>query len=92
MKLDQMRKRIDSIDYKIISLLSERKKAVLKIAAMKRSLGMRVVDTTRQKKVFSERKSLAKKKSLDPLFAEKVFRLIVEDSCRMQEKAIRAKR
>jgi 4-amino-4-deoxychorismate mutase len=84
-----MRKGIDKIDRAIIKLLARRNNVVLGIAEYKRKYKTKVVDMKRQKKVFDSRISMARKCGLDTTTIEKIFRIIINNSCKVQRRIIK---
>ena len=82
--LKKLRKKIDSIDRKIIHLLCRRFEAVGEIAEVKRNLGLSVNDETRDREVIQNCKRAAK--GLDEEFVEKLAKLILKQSKKIQSR------
>lgn len=82
--LKKLRKKIDSIDRKVIQLLCKRFKAVEEIADVKKNLGLSVNDEVREREVIRNCKSAAK--GLNEEFVEKLAKLILAQSKKIQSR------
>ena len=81
MTLEEHRKRIDRIDEEILKLLEERVEEARKIGEEKRKAGKSVRDPTREDEVLEH---VVRSTKLEPSFAKKIFKLIVE-YCRNEQ-------
>ena len=79
MKLNLLRENIDIIDQKLIKLLNDR----MEQAVMSRKLKENVEDTEREQLVL-DRIKVSSTGLLNPDFTEKLYRLIIEESKRLQ--------
>lgn len=86
-KLSKKRRRIDSIDKKLLDVISLRLKIVRQICEIKKQLGMDVYQPKRISDLLKKRRSLAKKHNIDGDFAEALYKVIIEESMRIQKKA-----
>ncbi|MCX6706982.1 MAG: chorismate mutase [Candidatus Woesearchaeota archaeon] len=77
-EIRKQRKRIDSIDSKIIKLLSGRVVIGKKLGKLKKSKGLRITDRARERDVSENAKAIAKHHDLEPEFVEELFRKIVK--------------
>lgn len=82
--LKKLRKKIDSIDRKIIYLLCKRFEAVEEVAKVKKNLGLDVNDEAREREVIQNCKRAAK--NLDEEFVEELARLILAQSKKIQSR------
>ena len=79
-----MRGRIDDVDDRIISLLSERSELSRKAFVIKKKNNMNIVDLDREKTASEARNNIARNKNLDPNFVKDVFTVIVMNLRRIQ--------
>ncbi len=83
-KLKLLRKNIDEIDAKIVSLLLKREKEVKKIAVYKKRNNLAVVDKQREKEILNKVIKKIKGKSLEKLIKE-LFKTIFKYSRKLQK-------
>lgn len=89
MGIEELRERIDSIDDKIISLLSKRKDSIKRIAEIKKGLNKSILDEKREGEVIEKLKAKAKKNGLDVNFIGSLYKIILNNSKEEQEKIIK---
>lgn len=77
-EIRRQRKKIDSIDSRIIKLLSGRVIIGKKLGKLKKSKGLRITDKAREREVIENAKAIAKHHDLEPEFVEELFRKIVK--------------
>ena len=75
--IGDIREELDRITEKIIELLSERDKLVMRIGEEKRKLGMRVQDPDREKEVIGKAEKTALEKGVDPAYAKEMVELMI---------------
>ncbi len=92
MNLNEIRKEIDEIDKTIISLIAKRMSLMPEIAARKAEINAPISDPGREKRVIETRLKMGKDNALSPELIERVFRLIIEESCRVQEQPMEKKK
>ncbi len=80
----EIRKEIDSIDHDILKLLKKRYALVLQVAKIKAKFNLPVYQKSRWISLLENRKMLARKMKLDPIFIEKIFKSIHRDSLNIQ--------
>jgi chorismate mutase len=85
-EIADLRKSIDLIDKNLLFLLNRRNELSKKIGKAKRKLGLPVLDKKREELVIKDRKSLGKKMDLDPKFLEQLFKIIFNESKKLQNK------
>lgn len=76
--LNHERKKIDSIDKRILSLLSKRISIGKKIGAIKKSKGLRITDRERERDVIDHAKRMTRDTGLDEKFVENLFKDIIK--------------
>jgi chorismate mutase len=82
MNIDLIRENIDKIDQQILKLLSDR----MQQAVMVRKFKEKIEDKEREQKVFKKVASACSQYPLlDPLFTEKLYKIIIEESKHIQE-------
>ncbi len=84
--MKQYRNKIDSIDNKLVMLLSQRMKIVKEIAKYKKKNNIPIFYKTREQQILSEKNKLAKKYKLDQNFIKNVFKTIMKESKIYQKK------
>lgn len=83
MDLKEIRRHIDTIDYEIIKLLNRRMEYALRLKRLKPS----VVEPEREQEVLKRARSCSTN-VVEPDFAEHLYRSIIEESRRIQEKEL----
>ena len=77
-EIRKQRRKIDSIDSKIIRLLSGRVIIGKKLGKLKKSKGLRITDKAREREVIENAKVIAKHHDLEPEFVGELFKRIVK--------------
>lgn len=75
-----LRDRIDEIDSRILSLLSQRQEQVLKVVELKKTHNMPVYHPAREEDMISRLRTQAGKAGMDPDFLEELYRIIMRQS------------
>ncbi|MDP3052674.1 MAG: chorismate mutase [bacterium] len=86
-ELENLRKKIDKIDFRILQNLAERFALVLKVAECKVKNNLPIFAVEREKKMIEIRKILAKKYKLDESMVKRLFKLILKTSRSKQKNA-----
>jgi chorismate mutase len=86
MDLEELRKKINKIDNDLISLLFERTELSRKVAEYKKENNLEIYQPQREKEIIKEKRKLAEENNLDAEFIENLFKLIMENSKKIQEK------
>lgn len=76
-ELQEIRRRIDEIDEKLVNMLADRLKLSGDIAALKRKLKVGARDEARERAVIDRTRSLARERGIDADFVESVMRLVM---------------
>ena len=82
--LEKIRAGIDGVDNALVKLLAERREWVLRLARVKRVLGIPIYDRAREQALIDRVKGWGAEHKLNEEFVEVVFRLIVMNSKEMQ--------
>jgi chorismate mutase/prephenate dehydratase len=81
MSLEDLRRKIDSIDAEIVKLIGDRIKIAREIGGEKRSQGRQVNDRAREKRVLNHIKGLARSENIDQEVIEDIYQQIIT-ACR----------
>ena len=88
MSIEDRRAEIDAIDGELLRLLNERARLALLVGESKRTAGLALCDREREHEVL-ERVRSANRGPLDERAVTNLFRLIIEESRRVQARAMR---
>jgi len=83
--LKDFRKSIDNLDATLIYVLAERFRLTKRVGEFKRDSGLPSTDKAREEKQIARLKSLAIDADLDPEFAERFLRFVIEEVIRHHE-------
>jgi chorismate mutase-like protein len=86
-ELENRRKKIDTIDQKLLSLLNQRVRIAQKIGKLKKGMGKKIHDPGREKKVL-ERLKGRNKGPLKEEDLEKIFKIIMKVCRKSQVRSI----
>lgn len=86
MSLDNLRKRLSSLDRELIALIAQRQKIVAEIGAHKISTGTATRDYARERDVLESTRVQAESLGLEPGLAEHVMRALIRASLTHQER------
>ncbi len=92
-ELGDLRKQIDAIDEKMVSLLSDRQCIVEQVVALKKARNLPIYHPAREEDLISKRRMQGEESGLDPDFVEDLYRTIirrsrVEQASRMSLKSV----
>ena len=85
--LEELRKQIDQIDAKLITVLSDRMKLVQKIGTYKKIKGIPPLDKKRWEQVLASKLKLAQSQGLNIIFIRKIYELIHEQALLIEQKS-----
>ena len=85
MELTELRKKIDQTDEEILRVLAKRMALIPGIAEYKRKNSLPLRQPEREQELIARKKELAKELGLSQKFVEKLFRIIIEESLRLEE-------
>ncbi len=77
MSIEDLRKKIDEADTKIVKLIAERIRAAGEIGGEKKKLGKQIEDAEREKRVLEHVRNLAREESINQEDIESIYRQIV---------------
>jgi len=81
-RLHELRASIDNLDSAIVHLLAERFKCTQQVGALKAEHGMPPADPSREAAQIARLRDLAAQAQLDPVFAEKFLRFLLDEVVR----------
>ena len=85
-ELSKLRRQIDRIDQVIVTALGERMELMQPITKVKKEQNVPVFAEKRDREVLSHATEFAKQYHLDQRFVQSVYKLIFEESKRLQQK------
>ncbi len=88
MDIEELRKRIDDIDFRLMVLLSERFGYCEEVANYKKNNDIAISQPEREQKILDEKKNIGKREGLESCFVEKIFKTIFDESKKMQKEII----
>ncbi len=77
MSLEDLRKKIDEVDNKVVKLLAERMRIVEQVGTEKKKLGLPIEDKEREKVVLGKVKSTAQSENISQEGIESIYKQIV---------------
>ncbi len=83
--LENVRKTVDVCDVAIVAALAKRAKVSAKIGALKKKEGLPALDAKRHAQLLASRVQAGTKKGLSPAFVRKLFKIIHDESVRIQK-------
>jgi len=87
MSIEDCRAEIDAIDGELLRLLNERARLALRVGESKRAAGLALCDRGREREVLGRARD-ASRGPLDERAVTNLFRLIIEESRRVQARAM----
>lgn len=85
-RLEEFRSSIDNLDAALVFLLSERFKLTKKVGEFKRDHDLPPADPGREAVQVARLRALAEQSHLDPDFAERLIRFIIEEVIRNHDR------
>jgi len=82
--LNLLRKEIDALDAKILELLAQRMKLVLKVGVYKKRQSIAPLDQSRWQKILKSKFSLARKLGLDKDLVKDIYERIHEAALKLE--------
>lgn len=83
--LSRARATIDNIDAALVHILAERFRCTQQVGELKAELGLPASDPAREERQVARLRTLAAESGLDPVFAEKFLKFIVDEVIRHHE-------
>lgn len=78
--LEDLRKEIDAVDEKIVSLLSERQRVIAQVRSFKKAHNLPIYHPAREEDLISKRRGQASDAGLNPDVVEDIFRTVIRSS------------
>lgn len=76
--LDDVRQRLDDLDWRLGQLLIERGRLIREVIELKQAHGMGVVDRRREDEMLARMEDVASDGGLDPRIARQVLRAVID--------------
>ena len=86
MELSEIREHLDRLDNAMLILLAERMSLIPKVAEYKVKNGLPLKQPEREMQIFAAKCELARKNNLDEEFVKSIYKIIIEESLRIEEK------
>lgn len=83
--IEQLRENIEKVDAEIIERLAERETLSRQIGKLKFEQGKGIIDRSQEDKLFHFYNDLAKKYNLQPALVERLFKIIITHSRKIQQ-------
>lgn len=83
--MDKIRKQIQSVDAKIIALISKRMNLSKKLGEIKKEKKLPIRNKEREKLLFEEWQEIAVIYNVSPVLVKKLWKLILTESIKKQE-------
>ncbi len=87
-ELELLRQKINQLDAELLDLLALRGGLSQEVAEYKAKNSLPIYQPQREEELFSRIRTMAAEKGLDPDYIESIFRLIIENSKKLQLKTI----
>lgn len=87
-KLEKLRKKIDSTDTQILELLAQRMQVVEQIGDWKKTNGITILQLSRWEELLNERLKVGQNLAMEEAFVRKIFDAIHEESINIQAKVL----
>lgn len=88
--LDEMRRAIDRIDAELLSALARRLSLCAEVAELKKTHGIPMMQPARVELVLDRRAATAPRYGLHPEFVRRLYMMIIEEACRLEDEIIEA--
>ncbi len=90
-RLSDFRDRLNEIDGEIVALLGKRLDVCREIGHFKKDQGIPIEHPERMEEVKARSAEQAARHGLDPELARRIFGLIIDEACRLQDRIIAGK-
>ena len=84
-RLNEIRKKIDEIDSKILELIAQRNSLAKDVAEVKNQLGIPINDPDREKYIYDRIRKLCKEHNVDENIGIKIFQILIEHNKALQK-------
>lgn len=86
--IDELRKELDAIDDKILELLKQRFDLIIQIAEYKKINNIPMMQPMRVEFVLEKAKKLAREYGLSETYVTELYKIIIDEACRMEDEII----
>jgi chorismate mutase len=86
-EIRELRDSIDEIDLKMVELLAQRLRLVMRVGEIKRTRGLQVYDADRERDLLARVSSKAPA-PLEPAMAERIFQCIIQESRDLEKRHV----
>ncbi len=86
--LEELRAQLDGIDERLLHLVHERIELIVRIAEHKREHGVPMMQPHRVNAKQERAAAFAVENGLDPSYLLRLYELIIEESCRVEDEVI----
>ncbi|WP_131793917.1 chorismate mutase [Fluoribacter gormanii] len=83
--LEELRKQIEQTDASLIEILAKRQELSKQIGVLKSQEGKKIMDRSREKQLFEYYEHLSKQYHLQEEFINRVFKIIIANSRKVQK-------
>lgn len=80
--IEKLRKEVDAVDRRLVSLLAERFNITKEIISLKKENGLPAKDESREGEIVKEASELAEKSGISSKFMADIFKIILRESKR----------
>jgi chorismate mutase/prephenate dehydrogenase len=87
-KLDELRKEIDRINSRLLSIIADRQKVSVAIGALKAAHGLALYSEQREAELLETFRRDATRMDLDPDYVEELMRVVLEHSRAAQRRKV----
>ena len=88
-KLETLRKKIDRVDKRIVKQIAKRMRLSERVGKFKYANAISCSNPEREKEVIATKRTLAKKKNVNPSLIEDIFKKIIKESNKVQKKVMK---
>ncbi len=85
-KLEELRRSIDNLDAALINVVAERFRLTQQVGEYKKLKNLSLADKSREARQIERLRQLARQSELDPDFAERLIRFIIDEVIRNHER------
>ena len=79
-KLETLRAAIDAVDEQMLDLLGKRRELVSHVGMYKKTQGLPIVDSEREKKKLQSLQQKAKKQHINPTLIKRIWQILYKDA------------
>ncbi|NPA62044.1 MAG: chorismate mutase [Methanococci archaeon] len=84
-ELNEIRKKIDEIDSKILELIAKRNSLAKDVAEIKSKMGIPINDEEREKYIYDRIRKLCREHNVDENIGVQIFKILIEHNKHLQK-------